>query len=237
MKIKKNLSVVLFLGFLSLYAQETSSTGNLIQGGIEDGNKLVDAYISPLNKAIIFGLGQYNFAGFSEKRSFSLGIKTGFLIPPGADRTYHINNLGLETLEAENPADDEAQTVLGDSTSYVKIVSKKKDLFGNPLYSFKSPRGSGYPGVPLIYLDLNYATSEWSVSAGLVPFVTVPTTDLNVFLLKLNYNYNLAGVIWGNSQNRQWAVGGGISYFHGFSRLDVQPSGVTVNVSFSWNHS
>ncbi|NPA46711.1 MAG: hypothetical protein GXO24_05795 [Chlorobi bacterium] len=223
-----------------LSAQETAQTGDLIQGGVADANKLVDAYIAPLNKALIYSLGEFNYTGFNRfgDKKFSVGFKTVFLISPESDRTYHVNALNLETLEAEDPNNDEAQTIFGDSTSYIYIQSKKKSQFtGEPAFKFKSPTGSGYPGFPIPYIDLNYSTAKWNFSLGLIPLVPVPTTDLNIFMVRGAAQYNLTSAIGLDEKKHEISVATSAGYFHGYSLLDVKPSGVTVNASTSGNQS
>jgi len=239
MKIKFLSALVLIMPLA--FAQSLSPVGDLLKGGIADGNKLVRAYTAPLNKAMIYSLGEFNYAGFrrNDDKKFSVGLRTVFLLSPVSDRTYRINDLDLETLEAEDPQHDEAQTVFGDSTSTVRIVSKKKNILtGKPLLSFDSPAGLGYPGVPLPYLSFTYRAKAFYVSGGLIPQVPVPTTSLQVFMLKGTFHYNLAEIA-GDLLPEKWEWSAGLSggFFHGFAPLDIKPDGVTVNATLTGRHN
>ena len=225
---------------LGLLAQETGQTGNLIKGGIADGNKLVDAYTKPLNKAVIFSLGQMSYTGFAREgdRRFSVGLQTVYLMAPRNERTYNINDLHLETLEAENPDNARAATILGDSLLQNTLVSKKKDLFGRPLIKFKTPGGTGYAGFPVPALNLTYRTPVWAVHFGALPLVPVPTTDLKIFMLRGAFHFNLASKLdFIDAGKSAWDVAVAYAYFHGYSHLDVRPDGVVTLFNPTGNHN
>ena len=236
MKTKILFVLLVFVTGQAVLGQQTSQTGDLIQGGINDGNKLVDAYTEPLNKAVVYSLGEFNYTGFRHygDKKFSIGFKTIFLVAPVSDRTYHINELNLQTLEAEDPHNDEAQTILGDSTSYVWIASKEK-ILGQPAFKFKSPTGSGYPGFPLPYIDFNYRNGNWNFGLGIIPLVPVPTTDLNIFMLRGSVERNLLS--GEKDRKTEWTIKMGFGYFHGYSLLNVKPGKVVINGSYNSQQS
>ncbi len=240
--MKKTGGILLIWSILTLglFAQETGQTGNLIKGGVADGNKLVDAYTRPLNKALIFSLGQMDYTGFvrNHGRRFSVGLQTVYLMAPRSERTYNLNDLNLETLEPEDPDNAEAATILGDSLLQNTLVSKKKDLFGRPLIKFKTPGGSGYAGFPLPALNLSYRTTAWSAHFGLIPLLPVPTTDLKIFMLRGAFDFNLASKLdFIDAGKSAWDVGVAYGYFHGFSHLDVRPDGVITLFNPTGNHN
>ena len=238
MKAKTFLLVLVNLFLGTALAQETSQTGDFIQGGIADGNKLIDAYTAPLNKAVIFSLGESGYAGFylAGNNKFSIGIKTVFLMAPESERTFHVNDLGLQTLEASDPHNDKAQTIFGDSTSYVYIQSKRK-ILGQPAFKFKSPTGSGYPGFPIPYIDMHYHAGNWNLSLGVIPLVPVPTTDLNIFMVRTGLQYNLTSLAGLNGDRSELSATASAAYFHGYSYLDVKPGKVSANSLIPGSHN
>ncbi len=230
-----------FLIFLmaGIFRSPAQDAGTLIQGGLSDGNKLVKAYLAPLNKAILFGLGQNNYQSFSldDNHHWSLGLHTTFLMAPPEERVYDVNQLGLETLEAEDPHNSIAQTVLGDSTQYIYIQSKRRDLFGRPLFKFKSPTGYGFPGVPVPYFNLAYSGQSATYSLGFIPPLPIPTTGMTVYLLKGNAQWNLFSLLGWESGRNEWSAGLQYAFFHGMSRLDVKPDNVYTYLTVTGNLS
>ena len=229
----KKIGIFIVLSMVSIML-EAQDAGSLIQGGLNDGNKLIKAYLKPLNKALIFGLGQNNYNGFENQdgHHWAFGIHSIFLMPPDNERVYDVNQLGLETLEAEDPHNSLAQTVLGDSTSYIYIVSKRKDLLNRPLIKFKSPKGYGYPGVAVPYLNLAYRSKRGTYYLGFIPPAPVPTTRLTVYLLKGGLQWNigeLLGVL--NPEKTEWVVNLNYAYGHGFEKLNVKPGSVYTAIT------
>lgn len=219
-----------------LKAQDASGTGSLIQGGLEDGNKLVKAYLAPLNKAILFGLGQQNYQGFraNDNHKWTFGIQSILLLAPPEEKVYDVNALGLQTLEASDPHHSIAQTVLGDSTKYIYIQSKKRDLLGRPLFKFKSPKGYGYPGVAVPYLNLSRRGTFSTYSIGFIPPAPVPTTGLTVYMLKVAMQWNLGGLLGLlNPEKTEWVVNFNYAYGHGYDKLNVKPGNVYTTVTVS----
>jgi len=210
----------------------SQNVDSLIASTLRDANKILEAYVDPFNKAFVFALGQFNYTGFAEKddKKFSLGFKTTYLIAPPSDRTYYITDLQLETLEPEDPARDEAQTVFGDTVSTVRLVSKQKDLLGRPLYSVDAPAGTGLHGFPLPYLHADYKTSLLSFSGSFIPPFRIPGTDFQMILLKAAFSHNLSRTL-GLSDKTEWALGLSAGIFNGKKPLNIRPEGFTVNAS------
>jgi len=241
MKNKIFLLLMLF-SVVTGVAQNVAPAGDLIQGSLNDANKLIDAYTTPMHKGVIFSMGQMNYTGFGLKgeKKFSVSLKTIFLFSPQTDRTYDVTKLQLETLEPADPNNTKAQTIFGDSTSTITLQSKDKDLLGRPLYSFKTPTGSGYPGFPIPYIDVNYKWRSFSFSAGFIPLVPVPTTDLNIFMIRGGVAYNLAPLTGFLDEKKfEWSVSATGGYFHGFADLHITPEGLSVslNVTPSGQHN
>ncbi|NPA42623.1 MAG: hypothetical protein GXO27_01150 [Chlorobi bacterium] len=214
------------------FAQEVAPGAELIKASVEDGEKLVAAYLRPLNKAIIFSLGESNYQAFpyKNKQGLSVGFKTVFLVAPPAQRVYDVTTLGLETLEPADPNRVHAQTILGDSLETITLQSTKKDPTGRPYYSFETPGGSGYPGFPLPYIELTYRKGRFNFSGGMIPLVSVPTTDLKIIMFKGSVNYNLTPLVnFLPEEKTEWSVGISSAYFHGYTLLNIEPGGIVLS--------
>ncbi len=154
-----------------------AATGNLIQGGVEDGEKLVKAYIKPLNKSIVFGLSGVNYMSPKNKednKKFFLGFKTAVVHVPEKDLLYDVSTLGLEYIEAKDPTKTLAPSVFGDSIRTIRLASKKHDILGRPLFEFDAPTGKQTNWIPLPYLTTGYRMRSSAISVNFIPYVKVP---------------------------------------------------------------
>ena len=77
----KKIFILLIWSFVSgIYAQDLLNTGALIQGGVEDGNKLVEAYVKPLNKAIVFGLSDVTYTKIKKSKNTGCYCRLNWLM-------------------------------------------------------------------------------------------------------------------------------------------------------------
>jgi hypothetical protein len=231
----KKLFITLLFLVLSLYikAQEVGDSGSLIQGGLEDGEKLLNAYITPINKAIVFGLSDITYTKIKEEDSkLNLGIKLAFINIPETDLTYDVSQLGLLNIEAKDPTKVIAPTVFGDSLNTIRFASKKHDLFGRPLFEFDAPTGSQKNTMPLPFLGATYKMNHTNISLNFIPYVTIPTSDLKVGMLGLSIQQDIAAFIK-TLQDKPFGVSlqASATYLYGHSNLDVSPNGVYIPVT------
>ncbi len=239
--MKKIFVFFVAIFFLNLRAQYYGNSAAYVKLGLEDANTLIKAYTQPANQILIQSLSGGQFTVFNKNghKRLSIGLQSIYLQAPSSLRTYDLNALSLQTVEPEEPDNAEARTILGDSLKTVTIVSKKKDLFGRPLFSFESPKGSGYSGIILPYLTMNYYLGKYGVAKfGFIPLVKVPTTDLNMFMLRAGYQQDLLQWFdWFDDEKYDLSVSLTYGYFHGYEHLNVTPEGVHVNVSMTGSHT
>ncbi len=222
------------------FAQHLVNTGNLIQGGIEDGSKLVDAYIKPLNKAIVFGLSNVTYSKIEKqkKHKLSFSAKLAYTGIPKKELTYDVTKIGLKNFEPKDPDEIMAQTVLGDSLKHVVLVSKDKDFLGRPLIEFKTPGGSQKKAIPLPFLGITYHFNHAHMTLNFIPYVNLPDSDFKIGMIGLNYIQDLS-VMFKSLKKKPFGLSVGIhgAYLFGHSALNIKPGGIYSPVTISGNLS
>lgn len=235
--MKTKLIISFILLSITLHAQQIINSGNLIQGGIDDGEKLIQAYLTPINKAIVYGLSDVTYTKFkteTDAKKFTISVKMAYVPIPTEDITYDVSKLDLQYIEAKDPTQTIAQSVFGSETSTITLASKQKDFLGRPLFQFESPAGGGKSALTLPFLGLNYRLDNTNVGLNLIPYVTVPDSDIKVAMVGLNLQQNLASFIE-DLKDKPYGISlqGSYAYLFGNSDLYVRPEGVTVPVTLN----
>ncbi len=225
---------------MNIQAQQLVNSGSLIQGGLDDGEKLLHAYVTPINKAIVFGLSDVTYTKIrhEQKRRLLLSIKLAYVGVPKGDFEYNVSRLGLEHIEAKDPNKVIAQTVFGDSLKSIQLVSKDTDLLGRPLFEFSTPKGGGKSALPLPYVGVTYRTKYSNLSLNAIPYVQVPTSDMMVGMLGLSLQQDLGFFIKAlRDKPFSLSVQASLSGLYGNSQLDVKPNAVTVPFAVLTGHT
>jgi len=237
--MKKLFILVLLLGISSINAQRVNNSGSLIQGGLDDGEKLLSAYITPINKAIVFGLSDVSYTKNKKDADHRLlfSVKLAYVSVPNDDFTYDVSKLNLQHIEAKDPTKTIAQSVFGDSLKTITLASKDKDLFGRPLFEFETPGGSQKSALPLPSLGLTYRMKYTNLSVNVIPYVQVPTSDMMVGMLGFSVQQDLAMFVKG-LQGKNFAISlqGSAAGLYGNADLNVKPDAVTVPVTLTGSH-
>ncbi len=235
--MKKLFFVFGLLVIFKLPAQNEGSLGEYVKLGIEDANVLIKAYVKPASDILIFEMGQPSIS-FTLEKKFSLSVQTWGLVTPTRFRTYDVESLNLQTVEPKDQNNRFAQTLTGDTLS-VRLVSKKKDLFGNPAFSFDTPEGSGYPLIPMPYLNIDFqAERNTGLSLGFIPYVELPVVELKIMMIKSGVRQNV--LKWFSFLNRDrfdWNIYVNYGFFYGYKKLDVQPGLINLNAHLINNQS
>ena len=227
--IRYNLLVVTILMLANLKAQSLINTGNLIQGGLDDGAKLVRAYAEPINKAIVFGManGTYTKIEKQANHRLLLGLKLANVAIPSEDMSFDVSKLGLEHLEAKDPNKTITRTILGDSLNTITLVSKNKDILGRPLFEFNTLDGSRSDAMPLPMLNAAYRMDNTTISVDIIPHVKIPETNLFINMVGVHVQQDAASFIK-SLADQPFAVSLqlGYSMLAGKAALAVKPDGV-----------
>jgi len=246
------LSLLAFV-VLSGKSQYLMKSGDFIQGGVGDGVKLINAYILPMNRAMMTGINNTAYTRinyFDDNKHFNLSVRTSFVSIPKADQTFNVNDLNLQKVHPEDPNKVISQTVFGDSLSHITLVSNQTtyDTTQNPfpmpptikktpLFKINTLAGSGYQIMPIPYFNAGYRIKYTNFSLGFIPWITIPKSDVRVVLYSLSLQQNLAWFIKG-LQDKPLSIHvlGGYYHFYAHTNLDVQPQDVAYTMSFT-NHA
>ena len=234
----KQIWVLLFFFFFysSMSAQKLVLVGKLIQGGVTDGQRLLDAYLLPVNRAMMVGMNNSGFNGVydQEGRRFSLSLNLSLIAIPSADKTFNVNDLGLESIEPKKKNNSIAQTAFGDSST-VQLVSKYG--LGNLRYfSINTLEGSGQNTLPLPYLNGAFYLKKGGIGIQVIPPVVLPKSDIKLWMVGASFYQNLDGILpFLEKLPFNLHLGGGVFLFRGNADLDVKPDDVKVNLPISNN--
>ncbi len=232
--MKNIITLFIIIFSIELYSQHLVDTGALIQGGLDDGSKLVEAYIKPLNKAIVFGLSDVNYTKIKRDDAYNLevNIKFAYINIPQKDWIFDVSAIGLKNFEPKEAGKNMAQTVFGDSLKTITLISKAKNLLGQPLIEFEMPSGSQKSAVPLPFAGATLRLKYTNLSFNFIPFISVPDSDIKVGMLGLSVQQDLAMFIK-TLQGKSYGISlqGSGAYLHGNSHLEIKPDGITSPVT------
>lgn len=150
----------LLLSFFALTAWGTSfgqgDLDDLLKGSQADANYLAQGYLEPVLSAIGSGLNQgwYNTAANHKKFGFDLTFSVSSIQFPADNRTFHVDNSRLTTIQLDNPTDGNVPTVIGpDAPSTYSYVADPASTFqGPPGLDLENELPLG--GLPLPMLNL-----------------------------------------------------------------------------------
>ncbi len=233
-------------------SQYLYNSADLIQGGVDDGVKLINAYILPLNRAMMTGMNNTAYTRihhYDDNKHFNISVRTSFVSIPKADQSFDVKNLNLQNVHPEDPNHTISQTVFGDSLSTITLVSNQTtyDTTQNqfplpptieekPLFKLNTLAGSGYQIMPIPYFNAAYRIKYTNFSVGFIPWITIPKSDVRVVLYSLSIQQDLAMFLpFLRQKPVSISLLGGYYYFYAHANLNVQPDDVVFTMPFT-NH-
>jgi hypothetical protein len=162
----------------------SSSFGQLnkiLPGDIEQGEKLIEAYFTPMTGSFGSGLnsGWYNTAKPHSLGGFDLTFTLNTVIIPGSAKTFNIKNAGGDVFTSE---DTEASTILGSSdATTMKYFNENTGLD----VEFEMPGGLKTPAIPLPMIQ---------AGIGLIKNTAIDIRYMPMLNVGDNINVNLFGV-------------------------------------------
>jgi hypothetical protein len=153
MKTKAKFFFVLLIVIIQYkFAFSQSEVVNFLQGGIDDGQKLFKAYLSPYGNVLGADLngGWFNTASTHKFPGFDITFTLSTSFVPASDKEFDINNISLTNLTLADSSAHIAQTIAGKDEEG-PLLQYYKDFNGTPvkLGEFHTPKGTGWGFFPL----------------------------------------------------------------------------------------
>jgi len=189
--MKKYITILFIILSFSGFSQ-LDMVGELMRGGVNDGQKLMKAYLMPYEKSLGYTAVDQRFIYINKERNsninFTLGLNINTILIPNDDLTYDVNTLGLDRMEAADVNKHISPTVFGDANNSVALKSKDQiSLPFQPLKSvtsFNTPTGIGFGALPLPELQfaLSYKNSQIIASGYFAALQSVLIIGYNISL-------------------------------------------------------
>lgn len=174
--------LIIFLSPLPALCQD--NIGDLFKSGPADATKLTNAYLNPLFKGLGVGLnsGWTNTAKAKKPLRFELRFSATAAFVPNSDKSYDVNQLGLENIRAVDKYKSVGPTAFGPKGDGPLMEIYNSSLPNPNPTTFKLPPGVGINFVPSPQLQLTVGLLKYvDVSLRLVPDVKIEDGKLNLF--------------------------------------------------------
>lgn len=229
--ITKSLCAVMLLSFAATstaYAQ-LGDAGEILRGGADDANLLLDSYLSPYAEGFGANLntGWFNQAKAHGTLGFDISLNVAAAIVPTSSQTFNVSELALSELEIISGSNS-SPTIAGDEAStttmgitYTNPQSGQEEV----LTSFDIPGGVGFPYVPSPMVQASVGIiKDTDVTLRFVPEVDINPIEGSVGLFGFGVRHGL----------NQWLPGGkllpvdlavqfGYTTFNANSAFNVDP--------------
>ena len=221
---------VFVAGFACNAYSQFDDVTKVLNGGVADAGKLMQAYAEPMGKGFALSLtnGWYNTATVHKVLGFDLTLSAGMANAPSSLQTYDAAKLGLTALTVQPGTSSIGQTISGKDVAGPTLVPAAKAPDGSTLPGFKMPNGLGVSFVPMA-----------QIQAGIgLPFGNeiivrfMPTIKLNVS------SFNLKLGSWGvgiKHDIKQWIPVAkevpfwGLSALVSYTKFKASSSGTLLN--------
>jgi hypothetical protein len=166
---------------LSLPSFAQDDVEKLLEEGVEDGRKLIGAYVDPLMKSLSLGLNQgwYNTAKPHKIAGVDLTITVNAMTIPNSDLLFRPDQLGLTQVELAPtvngvPQSQFVPTILGpDRTATFQVKGQPSQTFeGPPGLNLEGEIGSNKVPVPMVHLGFGLPKGTD------IKFRYIPTLDI-----------------------------------------------------------
>jgi len=194
-KPKSLLIWIILLSPIQLLAQ--NDIGELFKSGPADATKLVSAYAKPLFKGLGFGLnsGWTNTAIAKKPLKFELRITATAAFVPRSDRSFDVNQLGLESMRAVDKFQSTGPTAFGNDQEGAEMEFYSNGYSGG---NFRLPKGSGLNFVPSPQVQLSVGLlKNMDVSLRWVPKVKLGDDAGNLRLFGIGAKVELLPMLMG----------------------------------------
>ncbi len=203
----------------------------IFQGGIHDGQLIMNSYLRPWLDAFGDDLnaGWYNTATTHEMGGVDVQVAANMTIVPAAAKSFDLGGLAFDTLQVAG-ATTLAPTIAGVTGEGPRLFSH--EMAGGDtvtVANFASPAGTGYDMVMTPYLQVGLGLPAGTEIMGrfMIP-VDVPKSSARMSLFGVGVKHSL----------KQWLIGledvpvgvavfAGYTYFQVYSGFKVEPDDYT----------
>ncbi len=202
-KMKKTLFVLVINMLMVLHSLPLRSQTDVVEfimGGVNDGEKLIQAYLEPLGNSMGANLngGWYNTAKVHSTLGFDITLTITAAMPPESAKQFNISDLELERLALKDADDFLAPTIAGvrDRGPFLEF---KDDAFQGPLFEFETVPGLDLPAFPLPMVKAAIGLPKGIEVMGRF-FPKYSYEDMSVYLWGAGVKYDLLQHIPGVSK-------------------------------------
>jgi hypothetical protein len=179
----KKLLFTLLTGLMGFSCFSQSSVQSILEQDIAQGEKLLEAYFTPM--AVSFGAGLnsgwYNTAKPHSLGGFDLTFTLNTVIIPNSAKTFNIGDAGGTTFKS---TENEASTIFG-STSNTAMYYEPSSVPGADSISFNMPGGFKTPALALPMIQ---------AGIGLIKNTAIDIRYMPMLKVGDNINVNLFGI-------------------------------------------
>ncbi|MBN1186793.1 MAG: hypothetical protein JXB49_31230 [Bacteroidales bacterium] len=176
--MKKILFIAIALYGLSIInAKAQDDAANFLSMGLSESEKLIEAYLDPMGKAIGAGLGTgwYTSAKPHKLGGFDLTFSLNLVNIPSSDKMFNVESIGIDGLTSDVP---ETPTAVGDKDVTPANLTLVKEVPGvgssDPL-NFSAPGGLGIKKVPVPMVNVAVGLPKGTEIIGrFIPTIKIP---------------------------------------------------------------
>ena len=179
----KKLLFTLLAGLIGFSCFSQSSVQSILEQDIAQGEKLLEAYFTPMAGSFGAGLnsGWYNTAKPHSLGGFDLTFTLNTVIIPNSAKTFNIGDAGGTTFKS---TENEASTIFG-STSNTAMYYEPSSVPGADSISFNMPGGFKTPALALPMIQ---------AGIGLIKNTAIDIRYMPMLKVGDNINVNLFGI-------------------------------------------
>ena len=219
------------LGGTVQYTSAQFDTIAIFQGGIHDGQLILEEYLRPWLDAYGHALnaGWYNTATTHEIGGVDVMMTAAMTVVPGKDLTFDLSSLPFDTLQVTgSPAF--APTVAGVAEEGPRLVYR--EMYNGDTVTvadLNTPPGTGFDKVPVPFLQVGLGLpSRTDITGRIMIPVGVPRSNARMSLVGIGAKHDL----------KQWMPGledipvgvaffGGYTWFRVYSGFKAEPDDYT----------
>jgi hypothetical protein len=194
-KLTRQLAIAAALSVSAMHTMAQSDAASIIKAGTSDANKLMTAYAGPLAKSVGASLnsGWFQTAKPHGLGGFDITVIGNLVLIPDADKSYNVNNLGLQNVRLKAGQPESAPSVFGSRDNAPEVEIHGQSPFTNQdtaFTSFALPPGIGIGMLPVpmaqVSVGVGFGTE---VSVRFMPTVKVQDLNLGLFGMAVKHDF------------------------------------------------